>query len=184
MSTSLSMPLQKATYTLAIQPWQGQFGLALILLSLLFWLFIVMPKSAQLTSLNADIQQQKKLQFTKPNQVNMPSKPSETERLIAMLPDQYQANTITAQVLQTAIQQGLPIDKVEYSLQGASKTKLQTLQIKLPTKGSYVQIRQFINLALNAQPSLALSDVSFNRDDLSVEQVEANMVFTLYLQQK
>jgi len=55
-------------------------------------------------------------------------------------------------------------------------------QIKLPLTGSYIQIRRFINQVLNAMPSIALSDISIKREDISSEVIDARIQFTLYLQ--
>jgi len=179
------MPIfvQKALYQLAVQPWQARLGLALMLLSLFAWLLITGPKSAQLVQLNALVQQQKQALLNKPAQAIPANALSEFEQFEVMLPAQSQANTMIAQLLQTAINQNLPIDKVEYNTQAVAQTTLHTLQIKLPTKGHYLQIRQLINQALNAQPSLALSEISINRNDFNDETVEAHLLFTLYLNQ-
>lgn len=180
--TASSVLLQKIMYTLALRPWQEQFGLGLILLSMLMWFWVDRPATARIVELSAEIQQQRLI--AKPSQVSQPDKLSEHDQLAALLPLANQANALIAEFLHIASQQGLPIDKVEYKAQPAQKGNFQALQILLPTKGQYVQIRQFINALLNVQPSLALNEIRFNRDDLSVEQVEANMVFMLYLQQK
>ena len=179
----MSLFMQKVIYKLATQPWQARLGLALMLLSLLAWLFFAQPKSAQLAQLITQLQQQKQALLNKPIPATPAIALSELEQFEALLPAPGETNTMIAQLLQLAISQHLPIDKVEYSTHIDTQTKQQTLQIKLPTKGHYLQVRQLINQALNAQPSLALSEVSFNRNDLNDEAVEAHLLFTLYLNQ-
>jgi hypothetical protein len=54
-------------------------------------------------------------------------------------------------------------------------------QIRMPLNGSYTQIRHFINQVLNQHANVALNEVSFAREDIGTEVVNANILFTLYL---
>jgi hypothetical protein len=64
----------------------------------------------------------------------------------------------------------------------ADKTgKLLRYQVTLPVKGSYVQIRRFIDAALIAVPVAALDDVNFKRETIGATQLEARIKFTLFL---
>ena len=182
--TAMPVQVQKIIYNLANWHWQEKLALALMLFSVLMWIFVDRPTSARLATLVVDVQLQKQRLLSKPYQMKLPSMRSESEQFTSILPAENQANRCIAELLQLATQQGIPIDKVEYSTQTNAKSKLQTVHIQLPIKDNYVQIRQFINQALITQPSLALSEIRFSRDDLRTEQVEANMAFTLYLQQK
>lgn len=58
---------------------------------------------------------------------------------------------------------------------------LSTYEIVLPVSGQYLQIRQFIAQVLHLQPALALSDLKMTRDNSLSPNIEAKLVFVLYL---
>jgi len=59
--------------------------------------------------------------------------------------------------------------------------KLARYQVTLPVKGSYVQIRQFVDQALIDVPVAALDDINFKREAIGATQLEARIKFTLYV---
>lgn len=114
-----------------------------------------------------------------------------TQKFYALLPEEHQADAISAQILRSADSLGMVFEHAEFKtipvqnaplesahLQG---NKLIAQHIKLPLTGNYVQVRQFLNGLLNAYPSLALTALDLQRDNALSDQVQAQIEFTLYL---
>jgi hypothetical protein len=58
-----------------------------------------------------------------------------------------------------------------------------TYQVTLPVKGSYGAIWQFATAALGAIPFASLDDISFKRDSIGQNGVEARLRLTLYVKE-
>ena len=161
--------------------WQGWMGLVLILGSLLYLLIAAIPNTHQFQQL------QMEMTVLKANPtLNIVNRSNNAQfdivqKFYDLLPAQKDANSKITAILNVATNTGLVIDKVEYD-QPLSASSLIQYQIKLPLKGSYIQIRQFINQVLNTLPSIALNDISLRREDITTDQLEARIQFTLYLQ--
>ncbi|WP_229422987.1 hypothetical protein [Telluria aromaticivorans] len=76
---------------------------------------------------------------------------------------------------------GLLLRQGEYRSTYDRNAKLYTYQLNLPVTGKYAAIWQFAFDALRAVPHASLDDVSFRRDAIGDENVEARLRMTLYL---
>lgn len=76
--------------------------------------------------------------------------------------------------------QKLVLEQGEYRLNPDKTGKLVRYQVTLPVKGSYLQIRQFVDQALIDVPVAALDDINFKREAIGATQLEARIKFTLY----
>lgn len=75
---------------------------------------------------------------------------------------------------------GLELRRAEYRMSASPEQKLVRYQIILPVEGSYRAIRRFTAEALEAIPALALTQVKFQRRQISEGRAEAQIIFTLY----
>jgi Tfp pilus assembly protein PilO len=88
----------------------------------------------------------------------------------------------------SAFKHGLRLNRGDYKFtqikqgQIAGNQYASRYEIVLPVTGQYVQIRQFIANVLQSQPALALSSVKIQRDNTLATNVEARLVFVLFLQ--
>ncbi|MFC0250874.1 hypothetical protein [Massilia consociata] len=76
---------------------------------------------------------------------------------------------------------GLVLRQGEYRSSHDRAARFYTYQLNLPVKGRYEAIWQFAFDALQAVPHASLDDVSFRRDAIGDEHVEARLRMTLYL---
>ena len=76
----------------------------------------------------------------------------------------------------------LSLEVGEYLLTKSAGGKLDHFKITLPVKGSYPQLRKFINAALATVPALALDGIYLKRDKVEEGTVDARIVFLLYLE--
>lgn len=84
-------------------------------------------------------------------------------------------------LFQVAANSGLTLTQGDYRLVPDTEGDFQQWQLSLPIRGSYPQIRAFIDAALQALPSATLDEISLRRDSVRVPTVEAQLRLTLYL---
>ncbi len=180
MVKQISGNSSKLHYKLRQLGWQGAIGLISIAVSILLLLFIALPNAKKMDGLMISLaESQAKIDA---GQVNV--KPDNEFDVIAKLnvltPKQGEANKKIAQILHTATEGGLTTDKVDYAAQPYSASLIK-YQIKLPTQGSYIQIRQFLNSVLNELPTVALTDIKLKREDIGSDLIDAHIQFNLYV---
>ena len=107
-----------------------------------------------------------------------------TATRLADWPDVQQAETISAEILGLADSTGLLFERAEFSLQTIEGSPTLAIQsIRLPVKGGYTQLRQFLHTVLQRYPSLALADCQLQRQDISQSEVSALLTLHLYVRQ-
>ncbi|MGJ8620926.1 MAG: type 4a pilus biogenesis protein PilO [Methylophilaceae bacterium] len=157
--------------------WQGQSGL-LLLLAAIFLLILIQSniKEAELLRLSIN-----NLQTHKQNQGNKKATSGDVaKRFYAVLPAQKELNQKVAEILYAAENNGLTLTRTDYVERTIPQTMMVQYQIRLPLVGSYPTIREFITDVMNTQPSIALNNVSFHREVLGNDVVDANVEFILY----
>ena len=175
--------IQMLWYKLRQLGWQGLVGLILIIVSFNYLLIFAVPKAHHLQQLRMEFAALKANPKENVNNRNDRQKSDVTKIFYDVLPTQTEANNKISAILRVATDNGLVVNKVEYE-QPLAVSPLIKYQIKLPLTGSYLQIRQFINQVLNTLPSIALSDISLKREDIATDSVDAQIQFTLYLQEE
>ncbi len=95
-------------------------------------------------------------------------------------PAEDEAERISAEILARADAMGMIFERAEFQSLATEHSALQIQRIKLPLKGDYPQIRQFLKSVLQAYPSLALSQFKLQRSDVLQTGIEAYVEFSLY----
>jgi len=169
--------LSQLQFTLRRLGWQAQVGLALWIFACLL-AFGLVPELQMQRDLEAKLikpMQKSEATHKALNQDDI------TQRFYALLPKKNEVDTLSERILYEADGIGLQFVRAEFSEVKHTETTLTQHLIKLPVRGNYVQIRQFLNGLLNTQPALALTEFKVRRDDVFTDLVEANLVLTLYL---
>lgn len=81
-----------------------------------------------------------------------------------------------------AAKQQLVLEQGEYRNLPDKTGKLTRYELTLPVKGTYVQVREFIDAVLLEVPVAALDDVSFKRESIGASTLETRIKFTLFLE--
>lgn len=76
---------------------------------------------------------------------------------------------------------GLSLNQADYKSMAEKNSGTIAYQIQLPVNGTYVSIRQFCEEVLLAIPFASLDEMSFKREAIANNTVEAKLRFTLYL---
>jgi Tfp pilus assembly protein PilO len=168
----------------------GLAGLTILLGCSLFYVLVALPLNAQIS---LEQQHLKNIQSSEIKLVNTQEIPAndmsqDIAAIKKMLP---QANTLhdwLGLIDKAAFKQGLRLNRGDYKFSQIKQGKITSDQyasryeIVLPVTGQYIQIRQFIANVLQLQPSLALSGVKIQRENTMSANVEARLVFVLFLQ--
>jgi len=99
-------------------------------------------------------------------------------------PAEEEADRISAEILAQADAMGMLFERAEFLSLPAERSRLQVQRIKLPLKGDYIQVRQFLQTVLQAYPSLALSQFKLQRSDVMQTGIEAYVEFSLYTRKR
>jgi hypothetical protein len=113
-----------------------------------------------------------------------PSATASAALALQQWPSEEQADHISAEILAQADALGMIFERAEFQSIPIEHATLQIQRIKLPLKGDYLQVRQFLNQVLQAYPSLALSQFKLQRSDVMQTAVEAYIEFSLYTRRR
>lgn len=76
---------------------------------------------------------------------------------------------------------GIELKRLDYRMADDKGSRLRQYQIMAPITGSYPRVREFIGIALEKIPALALDHVSFQKRKLQDPSVDAELRFTLFI---
>lgn len=75
----------------------------------------------------------------------------------------------------------LVLQQADYKLNRDGAGRFTTYHVQLPLKGTYGAIQQFCEQALLLIPFASLDQISFKRDGIGSDVIDAQLSFTLYL---
>jgi Tfp pilus assembly protein PilO len=168
----------------------GLAGLSVLLGCSLFYVLGALPLNAQISLAQQRLEniQSSEIKLVNTQEIPANDMSQDIAAIKKMLP---QANTLhdwLGLIDKAAFKQGLRLNRGDYKFSQIKQGKITSDQcasryeIVLPVTGQYVQIRQFIANVLYSQPALALSSVKIQRENVLAANVEARLVFVLFLQ--
>ena len=152
--------------------WPGLLGLALILASVLADWTVTRPLRAETAELAGRVTGLEARQLE-----TQAAPPTPAVRL----PGAAHTPQAIADLFAAAGKAGLRLERGDYKLIGAGADGLVRYQISLPLQGSYPVLRNFLTVALNGNPDLALNGLSFGREAVEETELAAQVRFTLFL---
>lgn len=175
----------------------GLVGLAILLGCGLFYVLMVLPFNAQINLAQQQVETIQSSEVTSASVQEIPANDvsQDIAEIKQLLP---QANTLhdwLGLIDKAAFKQGLQLNRGDYKFTQIKQGKVtgnqkitanqyaSRYEIVLPVTGQYVQIRQFIANVLYSQPALALNSVKIQRENVLTANVEAILVFVLFLQE-
>jgi hypothetical protein len=76
---------------------------------------------------------------------------------------------------------GLEFKRGDYRLAPGGERGLARYRMEVPIQGRYPSIRAFVSSVLQEMPTLSIEQLQFQRRNVADEQVEALVVFTLFI---
>ena len=159
--------------------WQGVVGIGLLIAAGGFYLSVFAPQEVQLAGLRHEIADLRD-EAAHPREVQH----SPTELLGAFYDNFPEATRLPAAlgvIFEAARGQGLTLDQGEYRVATTRAGKLVQYQLTLPVRGTYPQIRRFIDTAMAGQPALSLQSIHFERQKVEDPAVEAKIRLVMFL---
>lgn len=98
-----------------------------------------------------------------------------------VLGDRSEAEQYLKTLFAIAAQIDLSLDQGEYQWQFDKNSGSYRYLVLLPVKGSYGVIRRFCEKTLRALPFASLDELSFKRESVGEDALDANLRFTFYL---
>ena len=161
----------------------GLAGIMLLMASLAVLIVWILPGDTQLKratlELN-DLQNRRKMELANPVKRTLPMESSLTS-FYKNFPSEPSAVNQLEKIYKSADSESLLLSQGEYKLTKEKEGHLESYQVTLPVKGSYIQIRKFIAKVMNSVPTAALDGISFRRESVGGTELEAKIQFSIYL---
>lgn len=161
----------------------GLAGLVLVVLALAAFIGFILPAEAKLertTSEVEDLQNRLKMELVNPVDHAVPAESSLTLFYKSFPPEQNAVQQLE-KIYQSASSESLLLTQGEYKFTKEKEGHLESYQIILPVRGTYIQIRKFIAKVMNSVPTAALDEVSFKREAIGGTDLEAKIQFSIFL---
>lgn len=99
----------------------------------------------------------------------------------SLLPSEKSLPDLMEKLFDAAYDNDLELEQGSFKLMREKDAIFSRYQIIIPAQGSYSDIRKFVTRVLKELPAASLDQVSFHKNDVSDEEVIAELKFTLYL---
>lgn len=83
-------------------------------------------------------------------------------------------------ILDSAQAHQLRVTRAEYLRGRDANAQAETLQMTVPVRGRYQDVRRWIEEILATQPAVAVNEIGFKREDIGVTEVETKVRLTLW----
>lgn len=165
--------------------WPGVLGLGLLAFAGGFYFSTLRAEQARLDDLRGQITQARMPRAASADDSGAPRTPA--DRLAAFygfFPRPDDLPDLLETVFTVARSQGLQLDQGEYRVLKDNAGGLTQFQIMLPVRGSYPQIRKFVDGALAEVAALSLDSIQFDRQKVGDPAVDAKVKLVMYLGKK
>ena len=163
--------------------WPGIAGLGLLLSIGGIHVFSLAPQRVLLDDLHRE-----SLQMRRRAQQSAKAAPQAPADKLAAFYDYFPRSAELPDLLQkifaAARRQSLILEHGEYRALKDSIGKLTGYQVTLPLRGTYPQIRKFVDDALSEVPALSLDSIQFERRKIGEAAVDAKIKMVVYLRTK
>lgn len=163
---------------------QGILGLGLLFFVGGFYFSTLYPEQRRLEELRVEIA---KARSERPGRTEAERPKTPQDRLGAFygaFPRPRELPDLLEKIFAAARQQTLKLEQGEYRVIRDNAGGLTQFQLTLPVRGSYPQIRKFVEGALIEVPTLSLESIQFERQKVGDASVEAKVKLIVYLGQK
>jgi hypothetical protein len=161
--------------------WPGLLGLALLIFAGAFHALGVRPLQARAIELESEARALAAKVGTRGPVVERPTQRSQLSNFYAFFPVVEAVPDLLGKMQVAARDNDLQLQKGEYRLTQERDFPLARYQVTFPVRGTYPQVRGFVNEALKLVPAAALDDLTLKREAAGDPQVEARVRFTVFL---
>jgi hypothetical protein len=161
--------------------WPGLLGVALLVSSSAFQVLWVQPLQARAVALESQAQALSAQLGARGPAAARPTQRSQLSNFYAFFPAVEAIPELLGKMQIAARDNQLRLEKGEYRLAQEREFPLARYQVTLPVRGTYPQVRAFVNDVLAAVPAVALEELTLKREAAGDPMVEARVRFALFL---
>ena len=162
----------------------GVLGLGLLVFIGGFYFSTIYPEQLRLADLRQEIAQARSERSARAD-TEGPKTPA--DRLAAFygaFPRPTDLPDLLQKVFAAATRQTLKLEQGDYRVTRDNAGGLTQFQLSLPVRGSYPQIRKFVDAALIDVPTLSLDSIHFERQKVGDAAVDAKVKLIVFLGQR
>lgn len=160
----------------------GVVGIALVVFSASFWAGTLGPAAENLANLQALADRLAAGRSAKFESTQTPQ--GELAAFYAMLPGEEATAAVAGRMFDVARSLGIALRQGSYRLAPEADARFARYEVTYQTQAAYYRVRLLIRDLLREMPSLALEDISFERQQPNASNAEITMKFTLYVRRK
>ena len=160
----------------------GSVALGLFIASVAFYFYAITPAENKVTDLARRTEQLRdRVQSQKAATAKQATPSNQLDAFYKILPKASAAPDELNKLYEAAKAQNIILDQGEYRMIRDDGNKISRYEIVLPVKGSYPQIRKFVNQVLKDIPTMALEGITFQRQKVGESVTQSQIRFTLFL---
>jgi Tfp pilus assembly protein PilO len=163
----------------------GTLGIGVWVMAASFHLSAVLPAQQRLDEVRASAAslQQRVAQAGRQLDANARPPAEQLAEFYRVFPDEMSSPDWIGRIAAIARDSGLSLDQGEYKPTRDTVGQLTRLQMTLPVRGEYRQIRRFLTATGAALPIVSLEQVQFERQKVGDPLIDARIRLVLYLEQ-
>lgn len=162
----------------------GILGLGLLVFIGGFYFSTLYPEQLRLADLRRDIATARSERSARADADRAKTPMDRLAAFYGAFPQSSDLPDLLEKVFAAAKRQTLKLEQGEYRVIRDNAGGLTQFQLTLPVRGSYPQIRKFVDGALIDVPTLALDSIQFERQKVGEAAVDAKVKLVVYLGQR
>lgn len=152
-------------------------GLVLLAASAALWFSTLSLLRQDVVELRADVS---RLEAAARSGSGVRTSPAgQASAFIKKFPTRTQLPAVLAAVASQATAAGLQLERGDYQFTPAKSGRIARYRLTLPVRGTYPQVRRFVDSTLVALPAVALESLKLEREGIGDEQLEADLQFAV-----
>lgn len=162
--------------------WTVTLALGLAAFGAAFYFSTVASAIAHTTGLRERIAQLRAVNAQAPEQAAVRDPVADLAAFYGALAESQKIPDMLRRLHRVAADQGLLVEQASYRAVADPDGRLVRYQILLPARGSYPEVRGFLAQATRQLPALAVDGVTFQRQQVGEQTLEAQLKLTLFVQ--
>lgn len=165
--------------------WPGILGIGLLVFACGFYYSTLRSEQTRLDDLRQQIAKAREQRAAPADDAGAPT--TSADKLAAFygfFPRRSELPDLLGKVFVAAKGQGLQLEHGEYRMLRDNAGGLTQFQLTLPVRGTYPQIRKFVDGAMAEVSTLSLDSIQFDRQKVGDSAVDAKVKLVVYLGKK
>jgi len=165
--------------------WPGILGLGLLVFVCGFYFSTLRSEETRLGDLRQQIAKAREQRAAPANDSGAPTTPSDKlTAFYGFFPRPADLPDLLGKVFAAGKGQGLQLEHGEYRVVKDNAGGLTQFQLTLPVRGTYPQIRKFVDGAMAEVSTLSLDSIQYDRQKVGDAMVDAKIKLVVYLGKK